>query len=205
MFVERLIAVSSRAATIGPDREADELVTALRAQDPAVARRLWQRFAPMLFRILRCTLGPHAPIDDAVQVVLLCVFRRGRRLRPRADLRQLVLKVTARIAQGELRRRPLRWLVRALRPRAAWSHDLSRAEAESVLRFYRILDRLSARDRVAFVFHHVEGLDVREVGSAIGASHGETSRRLRRGLQKVADGIERDRALRVTAPAAAAR
>ena len=59
------------------------MLAALRAQDPAVARPFWECFAPTIFRILRWTLGPQAQIDDAAEVVLLCVFERGRRLRPR--------------------------------------------------------------------------------------------------------------------------
>src|SRR6185503_2499608 len=92
-----------------PARRSAELLAALRAQDPAVARPLWHHFAPTVFRILQRTLGPDAPIDDAVQVVLLCVFNRGRRLPARSDLKQLVMKVTARVARGELRRRRLPW------------------------------------------------------------------------------------------------
>ena len=79
------------------------LVQLLRAQDPAVARPLWDRFAPLVFSLLRRTLGSRPSIEDAARVVFLCVFRRGRRLRPDSDVRQLVLETTARIARAELR------------------------------------------------------------------------------------------------------
>ena len=154
-----------------------------------MARPLWHHFAPTVFRILQCTLGPQAPIDDAVQVVLLCVFQRGRRLPARSDLRQLVMKVTARIARAELRRRSLQ--------RRRWAL-LSGREAETVQRFYRILDRLSAPDRVAFVLHYMEGLEVREVAAATGVSPARTARRLQRSVGKVIAGVQLDPALRQT-------
>jgi RNA polymerase sigma factor (sigma-70 family) len=184
---------------IAPTDEADErarLVAALRAQDPAVARPLWDRFAPRTFRVLRRTLGPGARIDDAVQVVFLCVFHRGRQLRPGADLGRFVLKVTARVAKAELRRSTLRRVLPIPRSRAARARDSSKSEHEASKRFYRILDRLSAADRIAFVFHHVEHIDVRVVAVAMGATVAETRRRLRRALRQVFDGIERDPVLR---------
>jgi RNA polymerase sigma factor (sigma-70 family) len=160
------------------------MLASLRAQNPAVARPLWQWFAPPISRLLRRTLGPQAPIDDAVQVVLLCVFRRGQRLRPDADLRQFVLRTTARIAEGELRGRAFRRLL-ASRPRA-------QQERESVYRFYRILDRLPPRDRIAFIFHRIEGLELREVAGALGEAPVRTRRRVQRTIEKVVDAIERD-------------
>lgn len=163
-----------------------ELLAALRAQDPAVAAPLWRCFAPTIARLLRRTLGPQARIDDAVQVALLCVFRRGRRMRPGADLRQSVLAVTARIAEGELRRTPG---TRASRPPAVRASD-------AVTRFYKILDSLRAPDRVAFVFHYLEGMDVREVAVVTGASPARASRRLRRSLAKVVEAVDGDPALR---------
>jgi DNA-directed RNA polymerase specialized sigma24 family protein len=181
------------------DDEHARLVAALRAQDPTVARPLWDRFAPGTFRVLRRTLGPAAPIDDAVQVVFLCVFHRGRQLRPGTDLGQLVLKVTARVAKAELRRSTVRRVLpipgsRAARARAA--RAASKSEHEASNRFYRILDRLSAADRIAFVFHHVEHIEVRVVAAAMGGTVAETRLRLRRALRQVFDGIQRDPILR---------
>jgi RNA polymerase sigma factor (sigma-70 family) len=187
-------------ARVAADRGSQSLVAGLRAQDPAVAAPLWQRFAPLVFRLLQHTLGPDAAVDDAVHVVMLCVFHRGRRLRPRADLRKLVLETTARVAQGERRRRTISWLAavgRVAGLRAPRSRT-TRGD-ESVRRFYRVLDRLNAPERIAFVFHHIERLDIREVAAATGASLERTARRLQRSLIKVAEWIEDDPVLRHSA------
>ena len=64
------------------------------------------------------------------------------------------------------------------------------------MRFYRILDRLNAADRIAFVFHYVEGVVVRDVAAALGSTTVVTRRRLERVLRTVHDGIRRDPFLR---------
>jgi DNA-directed RNA polymerase specialized sigma24 family protein len=161
-----------------------KMLASLRAQNPAVARPLWHWFAPPVHRLLRRTLGPRAAIDDAVQVVLLCVFRRGPSLRPNADLRKFVLRTTARIALGELRGQASR--------RRAPSPAPADPERGHVDRFYRILDGLRPRDRIAFIFHHIEGLELGEVAGALGDAPARTRRRVHRSVANVIEGIERD-------------
>jgi len=180
-----------RSPLRGGEREDARLVAALRAQDPAVARPLFKRFAPTIIRLLRRTLGPQAPIDVAVDVVLLCVFHRARRLQPRSDLRQFIVGATARVARAELRQRAR---PRSLSPRAA--PEATAPEHHAVMRFYRILDRLNAADRIAFAFHYVEEVEVRDVAAALGSTTSLTRRRLERALRTVHDGIRRDPSLR---------
>ncbi|HMF44120.1 MAG TPA: sigma-70 family RNA polymerase sigma factor [Polyangia bacterium] len=203
--VDRHRGVGTPAAAsrrVGPaptlaDRDDARLLAALRAQDPAVADPLWRRFAPMVFRLLRRVLGPWAPIEDAVHVVLLCAFHGGRRLRPHADLTRFVVRTIARIAQAELRSRTSGWSPSAWRAFGAGRVTAREtAEREAVQRFYRILDRLGAVDRIAFVFHYVEGLDAREVAAAIGRSPAQTDRCLRRSLATVVQAIDGDPVLR---------
>lgn len=180
-----------RSRPLMRDRENARLVAALRAQDPAVAHPLFKRFAPTISRLLRRTLGPQAPIDVAVDVVLMCAFHRGRRLQPRSDLRQFIVGATARVARGELRQPTRR---RLLSPRAA--PEATAPDDQAVIRFYRILDRLNAADRIAFVFHYVEGVVVRDIAAALGSTTVVTRRRLERVLRTVHDDIRRDPFLR---------
>ena len=178
-----------------PDGDSAQLLTALRAQDPAAARPLWQRFAPAIFRMLRRMLGPQASIDDVVQVVLLRVFDRARHLRPPTDLRQVVVRTTVRVASGRLRRRRSRRLVSASPSGGAGdlrTHDVAGQDAAIVARFYRILDRLSPPDHIAFVLHYTEGLEVHEVATALEVSAVRTARWVRRSVDEVIETIERD-------------
>ena len=185
-----IVRQARRSRPVLGDREDARLVAALRAQDPAVARPLFKRFAPTISRLLRRTLGPQAPIDVAVDVVLLCVFHRARRLQPRQDLRRFIVGATARVARAQLRPPALRFLSPGGAP------EDTAPEHQAVMRFYRILDRLNAADRIAFVFHYVEGVLVRDVAAALGSPTVVTRRRLERVLRTVHDGIRRDPLLR---------
>jgi DNA-directed RNA polymerase specialized sigma24 family protein len=187
-----------RGSPVANDRERARLLAALRAQDPNVAEPLFQRFAPLIFRLLRGTLGSPARLECAVAVVLLCVFHRARRLRPRADLGQLILRVTADVARAELRQQTpqspsFRRGWRVARPVVARG---TVREHQAVPRFYRILDGLNAVDWIAFVFHHVEGVEVHDVAAAVGGTISATRRRLERVLRTIHDGIRRDPLLR---------
>jgi DNA-directed RNA polymerase specialized sigma24 family protein len=186
------IALPARRSRRGAgEREDTRLVASLRAQDPAVAGPLVRRFVPTISRLLRWTLGPKASIDVAVQVVLLCVFHRARSLKPGSDLRPFIVRATARVARAELRR------TRAGSPsRRGWRPALPAPERQAVERFYRILDRLTAADRIAFVFHTVEEVEVRDIAAALGDTALVTRRRLARVLRAVHDGIQGDRVLR---------
>ena len=160
------------------------LLAPLLARDPTAAGSLWRRFAPTVFRMLRRTLGPRAQIDDAVQDVLLRVYRKARGVKTGSDLTLLVLKTTSRVAYVWLRR-----------------HDTGLAdggdgERDAVVRFYRVIARLSAWDRIAFTLHFIEGLGPRKISAVIGSSSGRTRRRLHRGLREVYAGIRCDPVLR---------
>jgi RNA polymerase sigma factor (sigma-70 family) len=148
------------------------MVIGLRAQDPAVARPLWRQFAPTVLRILRRTLGPRVVVDDALREVFVTIFRGGRRLRPNSDLRRVVLKATARVAQARLRKLGASWPCTSPWPRGLYEPGARTAgsqEPEPLRQFHRILDRLTARDRVAFELHYIEGIELREVADALGA------------------------------------
>jgi RNA polymerase sigma-70 factor (ECF subfamily) len=186
-------------ATTETDGEHVGLMVPLRAQDPAAAGLLWQRFAPTVFRMLRRTLGPRANIDDAVQDVLVRVFRRARRVKRSSDLTLLVFKTASRVAYVRLRRQSPRWLPFRFRAKQVSEPGAGRVadEApEAVVRFYGVIACLSAWDRIAFALHFIEGLGPRQVSAVLGSSLQRTRRRLHRGLHQVHDGIKRDPVLR---------
>ncbi|HEY3594545.1 MAG TPA: sigma factor, partial [Polyangiaceae bacterium] len=62
----------------GPLVEQDDaaLARAMIADDPRAPRVAWHRFAPMVHRILKRTLGPGADVEDLVQEVFLCLYDR---------------------------------------------------------------------------------------------------------------------------------
>src|SRR6476469_1542878 len=94
--------------------EADDatLARALIARDPRAPRVLWQRFAPMVFRMLRRTLGSDHDLDDLAQEVFLCVFEKVRALREPKALKAFVISVTSLTIRHKMRRRWVRRFVR---------------------------------------------------------------------------------------------
>ncbi|HLK41158.1 MAG TPA: sigma-70 family RNA polymerase sigma factor [Polyangiaceae bacterium] len=163
--------------------------------DSRAARLAWQRFAPMVHRMLRRAFGPEHDVDDLVQEVFLTLFARVHTLREPQALRAFVISITAHAIRYELRRKAaLRWL-RFGEPADARAVDADLDSREAVLRLYRILDQLGSGDRTAFVLRFLEGLELTEVSAALGVSLATTKRRLARAWRRVVVGAQRDAAL----------
>jgi RNA polymerase sigma-70 factor (ECF subfamily) len=163
--------------------------------DPRAPRAAWQRFAPMVHRLLKRAFGPRQEIDDLVQEVFLTLFARVHTLREPQAIRAWVISITAHTIRHELRRRAaLRWLhFGAPADACAAAADLDSREA--VVRLYGILDRLGSNDRTVFVLRFLEGLDLTDVSQALGVSLATTKRWAARAWRRVVDSARRDDAL----------
>jgi RNA polymerase sigma-70 factor (ECF subfamily) len=171
------------------------LARALIARDPRAPRVLWQRFAPMVFRMLRRTLGSDHDLDDLAQEVFLCVFEKVRALREPKALKAFVISVTSLTMRHELRRRWVRRWVRLSGKTDAAELEIVTPDTdarEALARFYKILDRVNATDRAAFVLRFMEGLELTEVAAALKLSLATTKRRLARVWARVMLLVERD-------------
>jgi RNA polymerase sigma-70 factor (ECF subfamily) len=178
------------------DESADvDLARALIARNPQAPRALWRRFAPMVFSILRRTLGPGHDVEDLAQEVFLCVFEKVRALREPRALKAFVSALAVLTARGERQR-----LWRRRRIRLAEAGDASEKALvhvdtdgrEALDRFHAVLDRINAPDRTLFVLRFVEGFGLVEVAAASGVSLATTKRRLARAWSKVILFVERD-------------
>lgn len=163
--------------------------------DPRAPRVVWQRFAPMVHRMLKRAFGPDHDIDDLVQEVFLVLFDRVGTLREPKALRAFIISITAHTIRRELRRKTAaRWLhlgeTTSARAREA---DLDSREA--LVRLYGILDRLGADDRTAFALRFLEGLELIEVAHAMGVSLATTKRRLTHAWSRIVTHAQRDAAL----------
>lgn len=175
---------SPRLRIVGADepREVDDaaLVAGVRANEPAAAGQMWDRYASLVRRILRRMLGP-VDVEDGVQDAFLRLFRDLASLRDPSALRSFLIGVTLHVAKSELRRRRARrWLMLSddcvlaatdvtgerIEPRAA------------VVRLYKVLDRLSDGRRTVFVLRYVEGLELAELSAVLDCSLATTKRRV---------------------------
>jgi len=150
-----------------------ELIAAFLRDEDWAAAALWDRFAPLVRRILFRALGPGQEIEDLVQETFLRLYRKLPGLREVEACRGFVVTITTRVLQGELRARWVRrWLGLSadgtVPEQAGESADLEARDA--LARFYRLLDRLGAPQRSAFVLRHIEGLELTEVAAAVGVS-----------------------------------
>jgi RNA polymerase sigma-70 factor (ECF subfamily) len=177
------------------DADDATLARALIARDPRAPRVLWQRFAPMVFRMLRRTLGSDHELDYLAQEVFLCVFEKVPGLREPKALKAFVISVTSLTMRHELRRRWVRRWVKLSGKSDPAELEIVRPDTdarEALARFYKILDRVNATDRAAFVLRFIEGLELTEVAAALNLSLATTKRRLARLWARVMLLVERD-------------
>lgn len=173
------------------------LARAVVAGDEAAASAVWDRYAPMVRRVLRRSLDPYEDVEDLVQEVFLRFFKRIGELRDPAALRSFLFGIALHVAGTALRRRRVRrWL--RLTPTGVLP-DLPDAGGapgdparEAVRRLYAILDRLDDAGRLTFVLRYVEGLELTEVAEALDVSLATTKRRLAKVTARVVAMIERD-------------
>lgn len=165
------------------------LARAMIAGDDHAPRVAWSRFSPMVHRMLKRTFGPGHDVDDMVQDVFLCLFRKVGGLREPKSLKAFVISITAMTIKYELRqRRVRRWIHLS---GAVSDLDGPRTEQpdagarKALVSFYAILDRLNARDRTAFVLRFFEGLELTQVADALDISVSTTKRHLARIWRRV--------------------
>jgi RNA polymerase sigma-70 factor (ECF subfamily) len=157
----------------GPPATDAELIAAFLRDEEWGAAGLWDRFAPLVRRILFRALGPGHDIEDLVQEVFIRLYRKLPGLRDVEACKGFVVTIATRVLQSELRSRWLkRWLGLSddgtVPDRAAESTDLEARDA--LARFHRLLDRLGPQQRTVFVLRHIEGLELTEVAAAAGVS-----------------------------------
>jgi RNA polymerase sigma-70 factor (ECF subfamily) len=171
------------------------LVGMLTGGDARAPRIVWQRFAPMVLRMLKRAFGPEYEVDDLAQEVFLVLFRRAHTIREPQAVRAFVIAITAHTIRYELRRKAaVRWL-RIGEPAIARAADVDLDAREALNRLYLIVGRLSSNDRTAFVLRFMEGLDVAAVSQALGVSLATTKRRLTHAWKRVVLYAQRDAAL----------
>jgi RNA polymerase sigma-70 factor (ECF subfamily) len=148
--------------------------------EQAAAAALWRHFAPAVRGMLVRALGPGADMEDALQEIFLRVFAKGRTLRDPARLRSFVVAIAVHYIRSEFRKRRLRRLVRLSRegdlPEPHGAATPQPAAHMALRNLYRALDRLPARERLAFTLRFFEGAELAE-GAALMATSVATFKR----------------------------
>lgn len=171
------------------------LAAAMGAGESWALAEVWRRFAPMVLTMATRALGSPAEADDLAQEVFQRVFRKAGTLRDPGALRSFVFSFAVRVLKTELRARKTRsWLTfhrSEVLPDVG--SELVDLEARDVLRrFYLLLDRLSARDRLVFALRHLERMTVEEVAAHMELSVSTVKRSLAHGTDKLALWVQND-------------
>jgi RNA polymerase sigma-70 factor, ECF subfamily len=197
----RLVALPSPTLAQADDAT---LARAACSGDPRATSVLWDRFSPLVRRMLRRTLGPTAEVEGLVQQVFLRALRQLGGLPESAQLKPFIVAVTVRVLSAELKRNRVRRLLRLQSPwhSSDFAHGSDPATRTALSSLYRILDELDAEARLAFTLRHFEGLQITELASAMDASLSSAKRRLARANARVQAAVSRDAAFSAYATAA---
>ena len=164
------------------------------------ARAVWDRYAPLVRRILWRVFEPDDAVEDAVHDVFVRLFENVDHVRDANALRSYIVTIALNTARGELRRRRVRRVYDpamhelrpppALAPVAASSPELDARIA--MARLFRILDELPAEERRTIVLRCVEEMELREVAARSGVSLATVKRRLTRASDRIIARAKRD-------------
>ena len=149
------------------------LVHAFVAHEDWAPRAIWDRHAPMVYRLLKRALGSRLDAEDLTQEVFLRAFSKIPSLRDGNALRSFIYSIALRTLKWELRRRRVRKILRLTDtgrvPDVA--ADADHAERPNDIRiYYQLLDHVSVNARTAFVLRRLEGMPLQDVAVTLGVS-----------------------------------
>jgi RNA polymerase sigma-70 factor (ECF subfamily) len=175
-----------RSADDAFDHEDAVLVRLVRVGgDHRAAGALFDRYAPLVRRVLARTLGPFGEIEDHVQETFISFFGSLRSLKNDDAVKSFLIGIAVRTARHALRRRRVRRILRFAPPEelsdfAATSEGSDHEGREALRRLFEILDELDTTSRLVFTLRHLEDMELMEVALAVGESLASVKRRLAR-------------------------
>ncbi len=157
------------------------LVAGAAAGERDALAAIWDRYSALVRGVLYGALGSDPELEDLVQDVFMALLKGAARIQDGAALRGYLASMAVRVAAQEIRRRRVRRLVGLSPTGEVPDRGIDRVDVEhrEVLRaLHRVLQRLSARRRMAFVLRHVQGLEMLEVAAALNVSESTVRREL---------------------------
>lgn len=180
-----------------------ELATSLIDGQAWAVTETWHRFAPMVIRMAQRALGSRSEAEDLTQDVFHRVFRKASTLRDAESLRSFVYSFAVRALKAELRARQLRAWLSFQRPETLVDLGSDTLDVESrdlLLRFHRLLNRLSPRDRLVFLLRRTESMTVEEIATTMEISLSTVKRSLAHSSSKLSRWIHADAELAALVP-----
>jgi RNA polymerase sigma-70 factor (ECF subfamily) len=160
---------------------------------------LYEEYAGFVGAMASRILGRAVEVDDVVQDVFASAVRSLKRREDEREIRGWLAKVTVRRCVRQLRFRRI-WAVVDLAPSPSYERladpGAGPEERQLLIEVYRALDRLPARERVAWVLRHVEGESLDRVAVLCGCSLATAKRR----ISRAHDTLRRDLSSKGRAP-----
>lgn len=165
------------------------------AGERAAQRDLFQREKRRVHATLYRVLGSNGEMDDLVQVAFLEIFKTLRAFRGDASLGTWIDRITVRVAYAHIARRkaaPVSLAVVADVPTGDPGAEERAMSRQAARRLYAVLDRIEARQRIAWVMHVLEDRPIDEVALIMEATSVLTKVRVWRARRAIEAHARRD-------------
>ena len=140
-------------------------------------------------------LGSRIEAEDIVQEVFWRVFRQAPTLRDPERLRSFIYSFAVRVLKAELRRRRVRGWLPFLKTEEPPDVPFRASDFESrdlLAKLYRLLDRLTPRDRLVFVLRRMEAMTVDEIATTMDISISTVKRSMAHASARLSRWVEAD-------------
>ncbi|MGH7561414.1 MAG: RNA polymerase sigma factor [Gemmatimonadales bacterium] len=162
------------------------------AEDREAARRLYERHAPRVYRLIYRVLGDAELAEEYTQDTFVKAFNRLGQFRGDAAFSTWLHSVAmSAVLSGMRRLRRIRARERELAEAATVAAPPSPSGADPHLRerLQAELERLPVRLRLPVVLHDVEGFTHREIAEILGVPEGTSKARLSEGRARLREAL----------------
>lgn len=185
---------AAREPAVSEHRADAALASRAASGDRGAQRELFQKLRGRVHGTLFRVLGSNEHMEDLLQDAFIEIFRSLPNFRGEALLTTWADRVTARVAFHYLRRLPRRIKTsnEAPPPAAVASTEEESLHREGLSHLYRVLERLSPDQRIAFALFEIDGRSLEEVAAVTGVTVVAAKNRVARARHKVWDAARRD-------------
>lgn len=188
-----------------------ELMLRVAAGDKAAFTALFDRYQPSVARFALRFVGDRARAEELAQDIFVKLYRNAKSYRPSAKFKTFLFRVATNHCLNEVRRGEYRVVAQ---PRAEEPEEREAAEAnvpggvspdeeltgrEMERAVGQALERMSERERAAFVMCRFEGMAYRDIADALSASEAAVKSLIHRATLAVARKLEELQAGKVPA------
>jgi len=187
----RLVQVAPEPAQTGADDASIEALPPSGKRglgDEQDLETLYERYAPYVAAVASRILGRAAEVEDVVQDVFAVAVQGLKRLDDIHEIKGWFAKVTVRRCLRQLRFRRI-WALVDLAADPSYDRladpSAGPEEKQLVAEVYRTLDRIPARERIAWTLRNVEGESLEKVAELCGCSLATAKRRIASAHEKL--------------------